>query len=63
MTGASGRFTITFNGEIYNYKDLQKELSNRGVRLRGGSDTEVLLECFEIWGSKLHSLNAMECLR
>lgn len=41
MHDASGRYTIIFNGEVYNYKELEKEL--RGISLQSTSDTEVLL--------------------
>ncbi len=48
FTDSSGRFTIVFNGEIFNYKELRKELENKGVRFRSQSDTEVLLQLFII---------------
>lgn len=50
MTSANGRYTITFNGEIYNYQSIQTELSGKGHRFRGTSDTEVLLAAFVEWG-------------
>jgi asparagine synthase (glutamine-hydrolysing) len=50
MRSPGGRFTITFNGEIYNYRALRAELAGRGVRFRSGSDTEVLLAAIEEWG-------------
>ena len=43
MTDSSGRFTLIFNGEIFNYKELRKELESRGVVFKTQSDTEVLL--------------------
>ncbi len=52
MTSRSGRFTICFNGEIYNYKTLAKRLldEKKVTAFRGSSDTEVLLEAFESYG-------------
>ena len=50
MTSKSSRFTIIFNGEIYNHLELRKKLS---LQLwRSHSDTETLLQCFEEWGIK-----------
>jgi asparagine synthase (glutamine-hydrolysing) len=45
-----GRYAITFNGEIYNYKELREELRACGVDFRTQSDTEVLVEAYRFWG-------------
>ncbi|MDC1108223.1 asparagine synthase (glutamine-hydrolyzing) [Gammaproteobacteria bacterium] len=50
MHSSSGRFTIVFNGEIYNYKVLKSLISRPSWK--GDSDTEVLLEAIEEWGLK-----------
>lgn len=43
MQDASGRYTIVFNGEIYNYQELRQKLDNKGVFYASQTDTEVLL--------------------
>lgn len=50
MPSPSGRYTIVFNGEIYNFRDLRSELENESVRFGGRSDTEVLVAAIDRWG-------------
>ena len=50
MHSADRRFVITFNGEIYNYRDIRRELQAAGHSMRSDSDTEVLLEACALWG-------------
>ena len=49
MTSVGGRYVITFNGEIYNFRKLRRELDREGATFRGHSDTEVLLAAIEQW--------------
>lgn len=56
----SGRYAMVFNGEIYNYQSFYPELKSKGITLKSGSDTEVLLHLFELYGMEmLHRLNGM----
>lgn len=50
MTSRTARFTISFNGEIYNFRQLRQELEGRDHVFKGHSDTEVALASFEQWG-------------
>ena len=60
MLSADGRFVITFNGEIYNYRELREELKAKGHLFRTETDTEVLLAAFAEWGKAcLARLNGM----
>lgn len=53
MQSVDQRFTLIFNGEIYNAPALREQLQRLGVRFRSHSDTEVLLEGFAHWGVTL----------
>src|SRR5262245_42250431 len=50
MRDPSGRYCLTYNGEIYNYVELANELRALGHRFRSYSDTEVLLTAYRQWG-------------
>lgn len=57
MHSASGRYSIVYNGEIYGFLGLRAELEARGLKFRGQSDTEVLLEAVEAYGLE----QALQC--
>jgi len=50
MHSNNGRYVISYNGEIYNFQDIAKELHAAGHAVKGGSDTAVLLEACAAWG-------------
>lgn len=58
MLAGNGAFAVVFNGEIFNYRELRRELEGKGVRFRTDSDTEVLLELCRLEGENaLRKLN------
>jgi asparagine synthase (glutamine-hydrolysing) len=60
MQDPTGRFILTFNGEVHNYRELRKQAEGRGWAFKGASDTEVLLACWALFGERiLKSLNGM----
>lgn len=50
MSTADGRLTITFNGEIYNFEELRRDLESRGYHFHSRTDTEVLLHAYDAFG-------------
>ncbi len=50
MSAAEGRFTISYNGEIYNFKEVRADLEQLGHNFRTSSDTEVILAAYESYG-------------
>jgi len=58
MTASDGRYSVVYNGEVYNYLGLRKELEERGVRFKTNTDTEVLLELY-----RAHGADCLERLR
>jgi asparagine synthase (glutamine-hydrolysing) len=48
---AKGGLTLTYNGELYNYRELRHELESLGARFATASDTEVVLEAWRAWGT------------
>ena len=60
MTSADGKLIVTFNGEIYNYRQLRASLEARGYRFRTQTDTEVLLHLYAEKGEAMvHDLRGM----
>lgn len=52
MSNSSGTLWMTFNGEIYNFQELRRQLETMGYRFRTRTDTEVILYAYEQWGSE-----------
>jgi asparagine synthase (glutamine-hydrolysing) len=60
MTDGSGALQVVFNGEIYNYQEIRKDLEARGHQFRTATDTEVILEAYLEWDLEcLSRLNGM----
>ena len=58
MISADGRYVIIYNGEVYNYKEIAKNINH--IKWKTNSDTEVILEAFSKWGVEfVHKLNGM----
>lgn len=63
MTAVNDRYALVFNGEVYNFIDLRKQLERRGIEFRSNSDTEVVLYSLIEWGSEaLTKFNGMFAL-
>jgi len=56
LCDSSGRFWIIINGEIFNYKELRRDLEKKGIIFRTQSDTEVLVELYALHGEKCLSM-------
>ena len=52
MSNADGTLVITYNGEIYNFKEIKKDLEVKGHRFRSNTDTEVILYAYQEYGSE-----------
>ena len=60
MLNENARLVISYNGEIYNYKDIRTELENKGYIFHSKTDTEVVLKSYEEWGEEcIHRFNGM----
>lgn len=53
MTSSNGNFTIVFNGEIFNFKDIKEDLAAKGYKFNSKTDTEVLLYGYKEYGKKI----------
>ena len=60
MISSDGRYVLSYNGEIYNFRELRAELEEKGYGFRSATDSEVLLAALQAWGPKaLDRLNGM----
>jgi asparagine synthase (glutamine-hydrolysing) len=62
MTTTDQRYTIVYNGEVYNFREIRRQLETQRVVFRSQSDTEVVLQAFATWGTdcleRLHGMFA-----
>lgn len=60
MMSVSQRYVLTYNGEVYNYRELRIELESRGYQFHSGTDSEVVLNAWDYWGAEaLKKFNGM----
>ena len=60
MADETGNYWITYNGEVYNYLELKKELQKLGIEFKSNTDSEVVLKAYIQWGEDcLHKFNGM----
>src|SRR5216117_3066396 len=52
MSNEDGSIWITYNGELYNFQDLRRDLIAQGHRFRSRADTEVIVHGYEQWGAE-----------
>jgi asparagine synthase (glutamine-hydrolysing) len=63
MLTPDGRYALVFNGEVYNFRELRRELEGRGIAFRSSGDSEVVLQALATWGAKaLSRFNGMFAL-
>ncbi len=60
MSNEDGSLWITYNGEVYNFKEIREELEKLGYKFKSNTDTEVVLKAFEHWGIQaVHKFRGM----
>src|SRR5262245_35803087 len=63
MLTSDGRYALVYNGEVYNFRELRRELEQAGARFRSTGDTEVVLYALAYWGNRaLSRFNGMFAL-
>ncbi len=63
MATPDARYWISFNGEVYNFQDIRRELQAKGLQFKSTGDTEVILRAYETWGPGcLNKFNGMFAL-